>query len=135
MELSQFLYTEQQLQRSLRLEESTEPRETGVQGGQSSVTGSLISVSSQGGLSGVLQTVQMVAWSGYGVVVSPGVRHLPELLSVTDLTGVHGDIWTTMATVMEIFGLPVILTNIDFMKINNIYQIAQTHTHVNEYHS
>ena len=84
-----------------------------MQGGQSSVTGSLISVSSQGGLSGVLQTVQMVAWSGYGVVVSPGVRHLPELLSVTVRTGVRGNIGTIHATVREIFGLPVILTNID----------------------
>ena len=52
----------------------------------------------------------------YIVVVSPGVRHLPELLSVTDITRGHGDI-RTMAGMMEIFGLPVILTNIDFIKI------------------
>ena len=71
----------------------------------------------------MLQTVQIVAGlgPGYIVVVSPGVRHLPELLSVTDITRVHGDIGT-MAGVREIFGLPVILTNIDFMKQINIYQ-------------
>ena len=67
---------------------------------------------------GGLQTVQaMVSGPGYSVVVSPGVRHLPELLSVTDLTGVHGDIGRTMTYVMEIFGLPVILTNIEFVKL------------------
>ena len=71
----------------------------------------------------MLQTVKIVTRSmpGYRVVVSPGVRHLPELLSVTVRTRVHGDIGT-MAGVMEIFGLPVILTNIDFIKLNNIYQ-------------
>ena len=45
------------------------------------------------------------------MVVSPGVRHLPELLSVTLRTRVHGNMGTTMAGVREIFGLPVILTN------------------------
>ena len=49
------------------------------------------------------------------MVVPPGVRHLPELLSVTELTGV-------LIGVREIFGLPVILTNIDFIKQINIYQ-------------
>ena len=66
--------------------------------------------------SGVLQTVQIVTGADYTVVVSPGVRHLPELLSITDLTGLHGDIGTTLAHVREIFGLPVILTNIEFIK-------------------
>ena len=67
----------------------------------------------------MLQTVQIVAGTpGYIVVVSPGVRHLPELLSVTEITGVHGDIGTTLAGVREIFGLHVILTNIDFIKQN-----------------
>ena len=104
-------------------EESTEPRETGEQGGQSSVTGSDISVFGHGGLCGELQTVQIVAGPGYySVVVSPGVRHLPELLSVTETTRVHGDIRTMMACVREIFRLPVILTNIDFIKLNNIFQ-------------
>ena len=65
----------------------------------------------------MLQTVQIVTMSGYTVVVSPGVRHLPELLSVTDLTGLHGDIGRTMAGVREILGLPVILTNIEFIKL------------------
>ena len=61
----------------------------------------------------MLQTVLIVTGPvpGYLVVVSPGVRHLPELLSVTVRTRVHGHISTTIATVMEIFGLPVILTN------------------------
>ena len=49
------------------------------------------------------------------MVVSPGVRHLPELLSVTKLTLVHGDIGP-MTGVREIFGLPVILTNINLTK-------------------
>ena len=55
----------------------------------------------------MLETDQIVTGEGpgYVVVVSPGVRHLPELLSVTDLTLVHGDIGTRMVTcVMEIFG-------------------------------
>ena len=58
------------------------------------------------------------------MVVSPGVRHLPELLSVTEITRGHGDIGTTIPGVMEIFGLPVILTNTDFLnlKTNNIYK-------------
>ena len=47
--------------------------------------------------------------------MSSGVRHLPELLSVTELTLVHGVI-VTMAGLREIFGLPVILTNIDLIK-------------------
>ena len=50
------------------------------------------------------------------MVVSPGVRHLPELLSVSDLTLVHGDILGKMAGVMEIFELPVILTKINLIK-------------------
>ena len=62
---------------------------------------------------GVLQNVQTVTGPGYGMVVSPGVRHLPELLTVTDLTRVHGVIGrSNMTGVREIFGLPVILTNI-----------------------
>ena len=66
----------------------------------------------------MLQTGQIVTGgSGYVVVVSPGVRHLPELLSVTERTLVHGDIrTTTVSGVMEIFGLPVILTNINLIK-------------------
>ena len=63
----------------------------------------------------MLETGQIVTGPGYGVVVSPGVRHLPELLSVTELTLVHGDIGTR-AGIMEIFWLPVILTNINFIK-------------------
>ena len=69
----------------------------------------------------MLQTVQVLAVRGYVVVVSPGVRHLPELLSGTEITRVHGDIMK-MAIMMEIFGLPAILTNIDFMKQINIFQ-------------
>ena len=70
----------------------------------------------------MLQTVQIVTGGAcYGVVVSPGVRHLPELLSVTELTLVHGDIRTRMVTgVREIFELPVILTNINLIKLNKI---------------
>ena len=63
----------------------------------------------------MLETGQIVTGPGYGVVVSPGVRHLPELLSVTELTLVRGDIGTR-AGIMEIFWLPVILTNINFIK-------------------
>ena len=63
----------------------------------------------------MLETGQIVTGPGYGVVVSPGVRHLPELLSVTDITRGHGDIGTTLAGMMEIFGLPVILTNIKLL--------------------
>ena len=60
----------------------------------------------QGGGVGVLQTLQIVTGTGYRVVVSPGVRHLPELLSVRDITGVHGDIRTTRVTgMMEIQSL------------------------------
>ena len=70
----------------------------------------------------MLPTLQIVTGPGYGVVVSPGVRHLPELLSVTDITGVHGNIGATLAGVREIFGLPVTLTKIDFIKQINIYQ-------------
>ena len=71
----------------------------------------------------MLQTGQIVTGgSGYIEVVSPGVRHLPELLSVTDLTLVHGNIGTRMVSgVMEIFGLPVILTDIKY--INQIKSI------------
>ena len=57
----------------------------------------------------------MTGVSGYVVVVSPGVRHLPELLSDTVRTLVHGDI-ITISGVREIFGLPVILTNINLIK-------------------
>ena len=42
----------------------------------------------------MLETGQIVTGPGYGVVVSPGVRHLPELLSVRDLTEVHGNMMT-----------------------------------------
>ena len=49
------------------------------------------------------------------MVVSPGVRHLPELLSDTVRTLVHGDI-ITISGVREIFGLLVILTNIKLIK-------------------
>ena len=49
------------------------------------------------------------------MVVLPGVRHLPELLSVTVRTLVHGDIGK-ITGVMEIFELPVILTNINIIK-------------------
>ena len=53
----------------------------------------------------MLETGQIVTGPGYGVVVSPGVRHLPELLSVTGGTLVHGNIRTRMVTgVREIFG-------------------------------
>ena len=58
----------------------------------------------------------MTGGPGYVVVVSPGVRHLPELLSVTERTFVHGDIRTTITYLREVFGLPVILTNINFIK-------------------
>ena len=59
----------------------------------------------------------MTGGSGYVVVVSPGVRHLPELLSVTERTLVHGNIRTRMVTgVREIFELPVILTKINLIK-------------------
>ena len=55
--------------------------------------------------------------SGYVVVVPPGVRHLPELLSVTESTFFHGDMRTRkVAGVREIFGVPVILTNINLIK-------------------
>ena len=64
----------------------------------------------------MLQTVQIVTGGAcYGVVVSPGVRHLPELLSVKDLTLVHGNMENFA---MEIFGLPVILTNINLTNQN-----------------
>ena len=56
--------------------------------------------------------------------MSPGVRHLPELLSVTCITLVHGDIhgdYGTMTCHMrEIFGLPAILTNINIIKLDKI---------------
>ena len=67
----------------------------------------------------MLETDQIVTGEGpgYVVVVSPGVRHLPELLSVTDLTLVHGDMLGKMTGVMEIFGLPVILTNIKYINL------------------
>ena len=47
------------------------------------------------------------------MVVSPGVRHLPELLSVAEITRNPGDIGTrtTLSGVREIFGLTVKLTN------------------------
>ena len=78
-------------------------------------------------MGGVLETGQIVASAGPGqrVVVSPGVRHLPELLSDTVLTLVHGDMRTTINHVREVFGLPVIFTNINlikqmkFIKMNN----------------
>ena len=54
----------------------------------------------------MLQTVYIVTGPvpGYGVVVSPGVRHLK----------VHGDI-ITIAGMREIFELLVILTNINLL--------------------
>ena len=62
----------------------------------------------------MLQTGQIVSGTGYVVVVSPGVRHLPELLSVTVITLVHGNIRTRMMSGMrEMFELPVVLTNIN----------------------
>ena len=76
----------------------------------------------------MLETGQIVTGPGYGVgvVVPPGVRHLPELLSVTELTLVHGDIGTR-AGIMEIFWLPVILTNINFIKhIKSIEDLKNT---------
>ena len=71
----------------------------------------------------MLQTGQIVSGrgSGYVVVVPPGVRHLPELLSVTESTFFHGDMRTRkVAGVREIFGVPVILTNINLIKLNKI---------------
>ena len=54
------------------------------------------------------------------MVVSPGVRHLPELLSVTERTLVHGDIGK-MTGVMEIFELPVIRIRIrKYISVNPI---------------
>ena len=63
-----------------------------------------------------LQTVQIVTGPGYRVVVSPGVRHLPELLSVTERKVTHGNMRTTVIGVREIFRLPVILTIINLIK-------------------
>ena len=53
----------------------------------------------------MLETVQIVRVPGYGVSVSPGVQLLPELLSVTDRSN------NGRPDLMELFGLPVILTN------------------------
>ena len=52
-----------------------------------------ISVLSQGALHGLLDPVQTVKVpGGYRAGVSPGVQHLPELLSVKKITLVHGNI-------------------------------------------
>ena len=63
-----------------------------MQDTQSSVMVTCISMLGQGGLHGVLETVQMVMVSGYRAGVSPGVQHLPELLSVSETNRVHGSI-------------------------------------------
>ena len=56
----------------------------------------------------MLQTGQIVTGvSGYVVVVSPGVRHPYGIYIVT----------RSVASVREIFGLPVILTNINIIKL------------------
>ena len=68
-----------------------------MQDTQSSVMVTCISVLSQGQLHGLSDPVQIVRVPIYGAGVSPGVQHLPELPSVTDLTGVHGDIMTVVA--------------------------------------
>ena len=56
-----------------------------------------------GGIIGVLQTVQIVAHLNYCVALSPRVRHIPELLSITDKKNIHGD--TNINIMMEMFGL------------------------------
>ena len=64
----------------------------------------------------MLETGPRVRGTGYVVVVSPGVRHLPELLSVTERKVIHGNMRTTVTGVREIFRLPVILTIINLIK-------------------
>ena len=53
-------------------------------------------------LHGLLDPVQIVKVPGYVAGVSPGVQHLPELLSVRDLTRVHGNMLSVEAGVTEI---------------------------------
>ena len=65
---------------------------------QSSVMVTGISVLRQDGLIGLFKTAQIVRVPGYGAGVLPGVQHLPELQSVTEITLVHGDIGAVAGT-------------------------------------
>ena len=68
------------------------------------------------------------------MVVSPGVRHLPELLSVAEITRNPGDIGIrpTLPGVREIFGLTVKLTNMS-MKTKYNSEILRNHVSMNSF--